>query len=160
MVYAYGFCLDDRRIKNAADPCSKCILDLQLHVLLCSCYVRCRFPYMSIIFRKVNIKRSFNRFCFYCFIEFYHLYDPASYRRCRLYWDNASSTRNPYYYFPCCHSYFPDQILESSKSKWLPVVLWTAYYNCFLWFLKQFLYITKYLFLVYLSVSLFWSYCL
>ena len=25
MVYAYGFCLDDRRIKNAADPCSKCI---------------------------------------------------------------------------------------------------------------------------------------
>ena len=36
-------------------------LDLQLHVLLCSCYVRCRFPYMSIIFRKVNIKRSFKR---------------------------------------------------------------------------------------------------
>ena len=44
-------------------------LDLQLHVLLCSCYVRCRFPYMSIIFRKVNIK-DLSTDLFYCLLNF------------------------------------------------------------------------------------------
>lgn len=60
MVYAYGFCLDDRRIKNAADPCSNasglatsCFIMLMLCPLPISLYVN--------NLQKGKYKRSFNR---------------------------------------------------------------------------------------------------
>ena len=63
-------------VPNASGLATSCFIMLML----------CPLPisYMSIIFRKVNIK-DLSIDLFYCFIEFYHLYDPASCRRCRLY---------------------------------------------------------------------------
>ena len=134
-------------------------LDLQLHVLLCSCYVRCRFPYMSIIFRKVNIKRSFNRFVLLLY------WILSSVRSCILQALQIILRQ--------CQQHTQSLLLLSLLSfllSWSDIGIigveviaccsLDCLLQCFLWFLKQFLYITKYLFLVYLSVSLFWSYCL
>ena len=53
-------------VPNASGLATSCFIMLLLCPLPISLYVN--------IFRKVNIKRSFNR-SVYCFIEFYHLYE-------------------------------------------------------------------------------------
>ncbi len=130
MVYAYGFCLDDRRNQKCGRSLFQMHLDLQLHVLLCSCYVRCRFPYMSIIFRKVNIKRSFNRYCFIALLNFIictivHLTGvQIILRQCQQHTQSLLL-------LSLLSFLLSGSDIGIIGSKRLPVVLWTAYYNAF-----------------------------
>lgn len=117
-------------VPNASGLATSCFIMLMLCPLPISLYVN--------NLQKGKYKKIFQPICFIALLNFIictilHLTGVADYIETM-----PAKTRNPYYYFPCCHSYFLDQILESSESKWLPVVLWTAYYNAFCDFWSNF----------------------